>query len=165
MALNARLKALFDEERASYSLVPHHEMFTAQEVAAAGHVPGREVAKVVVFRDAGGDDLMVVVPATVRVDPASVEHATGRSGLRLATEAELERLFPDCEVGAMPPFGSLYELRVYLDPCLEKDRKLYFQAGNHRELVEMDLAEYRRLAHPVTGRPCVHRRLSARRSA
>lgn len=165
MAMNERLAHLLDEEGVSHRVVSHREMFTAQQVAAASHLSGRVLAKVVVLRDAGGEDLMLVVPASTRVDLGSVAGALGRVGLRLATEPEVARLFPDCETGAMPPFGHLYEMPVYLDACLEKVDEIYFQAGNHHEVVGMALSDYLRLARPIGGQLCFHGTAEARRSA
>lgn len=156
MALCARLQRLFERERPTYSLVPHREVFTAPEVAAASHLPGREVAKVILLRDEGGAWLMLALPAPARLDLSAIELATGRKGLRLGSEAEFSKLFKDCDPGAMPPFGSLYDMPLYLDACLAASPEIAFQAGNHHEVVVMSYAEYARLAQPVVGRWCFH---------
>lgn len=157
MALNPRLEAFLDSQHARYRVVAHPDAFTAQGVAAASHVPGREVVKVLVLRDAEGDHLMVAVPAPERVDLGIVERATGHRGLRLAEESEISELFPDCALGAMPPFGHLYGMDLYVDGCLRRARELHFQAGSHRELVEMPYPDYVRLARPAAAGLCFHR--------
>ena len=86
-----------------------------------------------------------------------MRRVTGRLGVQLENEDELLRLFPDCEVGAMPPFGHLYHLPMYVDPCLLEDVDIFFQAGNHHEIVLMRTVEYRRVARPFEVRGCLHR--------
>ena len=157
MSINARLQKLFDEARTGYAVLPHRDADTAQEVAKASHVRGRRLAKVVVLRDIEGTDFMVVVPADVAIDPRTLRQVTGRIGVRLEDEQELTRLFPDCEVGTMPPFGGLYHMPMFVDPCLLEDVDIFFQAGNHHEIVLMRTAEYNRIARPFHVRGCVHR--------
>ncbi len=129
---------------------------TAQEVAATSHVTGWHVAKVVVVREESGASLMVAIPAPSRVNVAALERATGKRRLRLAREDEFRPLFPDCETGAMPPFGNLYGLPLYLDASLARSEEFLFQAGNHKEVVRMRYADYRRLADPVIGDFALH---------
>src|ERR1044071_2295307 len=118
MPLTERLRRFLDSNRAEYTLTVHPKAFTAREVAAAEHLPAREVAKsVVVFGD--GEYHMIVIPANRLVDFQEVRLTLGLSQVRLATEDELAKLFPDSELGAMPPFGQLYGLQVYLDNSLE----------------------------------------------
>jgi Ala-tRNA(Pro) deacylase len=157
MALGERLQRLFGEGHAAYRLVPHTEAFTAAATAATSHIPGRELAKVVLLRTEDGSLLMVALPTPAWLDLGAMARATGRRGLRLATEAEFEPRFPDCEAGAMPPFGRLYGLPLYLDPCLAAGPEIAFQAGNHHEVVVMEFAEYERLARPVVASRCLHR--------
>jgi Ala-tRNA(Pro) deacylase len=99
---------------------------------------------------------MVVVPAQFHVDDAILHRVTGRSGIRLENESELQRLFPDCELGAMPPFGKLYGLPMYVDACFEREEDIWFQAGNHHELVRMRYEDYERIAQPFYARTCLH---------
>ena len=161
MALCGRLRHHLAAEFAKYRLVTHHAEFGAQRAAASAHVPGREVAKVVILRDAGGEYLMAVIPSQSRLDLGAVAWATGRKGLRLATEAEFAPLFPDCEVGAMPPFGGLYGMPTYLDGCVRDDPAIFFPAGTHHELVKMATVDYEAVARPVVGQWCLHGRLQA----
>lgn len=161
MAINLRLKELLDLNKVEYEVVPHPEAFTARQVAFSAHIPGRRLAKVVVLRDGAGSDVMVVLPAWVHLDDSIVQHVTGRRGIRLEEESELKRLFPDCEVGAMPPFGKLYQLPMYVDACFaaDPDEDIWFQAGNHHELARMRYRDYDRVARPFYSRACLHPRM------
>ena len=156
MAVSLRLRRLLTGEYASYRLVAHAAGSRAREVAEVAGVPGAEFAKVVVLRDAAGGCLMVVIPSTTRLNVAAVAAATGRPGLRLASEQELGKLFPDCELGAMPPFGELYGLQTYVDPCFRDRPDFVFQGGSHDELVAMLFADYQSLARAVIGPSCFH---------
>jgi Ala-tRNA(Pro) deacylase len=147
MPLSEALRSFLDSQHAEFTLSTHPNAFTAREVAAAEHLPAREVAKtVVVFGD--GAYQMIVVPATRLVDFHEVRTALGLTQARMATEMELSRLFPDCELGAMPPFGSLYGLPVYLDGTLASQDTIAFNAGTHRDVIHMTTAEFRRLVSP-----------------
>jgi Ala-tRNA(Pro) deacylase len=139
----------------------HRQALSAGQVAHESHVPFEAMAKVVVTRDARGRYFMAVLPASKRLDLAALERATGAGPLALATETELGRLFPDCEPGAMPPFGGPYDLPTFVDGSLGRAPEIYFQAGNHRETVAMSWAEYERLAAPVIGHFCQHHRRDA----
>jgi Ala-tRNA(Pro) deacylase len=148
MPLIERLRTFLDSNHAEFTLTVHSKAFTAREVALAERLPPREVAKsVVLFGD--GEYHIVVIPASKLVDFHELRPALGLSQARLATEEELGRLFPDCELGAMAPFGSLYNLPVYLDASLAGEPVIAFNAGTHREVIHMPTAEFRRLANPV----------------
>jgi Ala-tRNA(Pro) deacylase len=141
------LRSFLDAHHAEYTLTEHPNAFTAREVARAEHLPPREVAKtVVIFAD--GEHRMLVVPSNRLVDFQELRPALGVAQGRLATEGELIGLFPDCELGAMPPFGSLYGVAVYLDSSLAAEPAICFNAGNHREVIHMSTAEFRRVAAP-----------------
>ncbi|HEY7413230.1 MAG TPA: YbaK/EbsC family protein [Vicinamibacteria bacterium] len=156
MAMSERLAQLLVSEHAPYRLLPHDDAIDAAHLAAVSHVSGRALAKGVVLRDAGGEFLMMVVPAHCQLDLGMAARATGRPGLRLATEAEFAPLFPDCQLGAMPPFGDLYGLPVYVDGCLRAAPEIFFRGGTHHELVGMRFADYQSLAKPVTSQWCFH---------
>jgi Ala-tRNA(Pro) deacylase len=148
MPLNERLRSFLGANHADYTLTNHPQAFTARQVALAEHLPARAVAKtVVLFGDA--EYHMVVIPANKLVDFHELRAALGLAQARLATEKEIGHIFPDCELGAMPPFGSLYGLPVYLDSSLAGEPVLAFNAGTHREVIHMPAAEFRRLANPV----------------
>jgi Ala-tRNA(Pro) deacylase len=148
MPLSERLRQFLDSHHADYSITLHHKAFTAREVAAAEHLPAREVAKsVVVFGD--GEYHMIVIPANRLVDFQEVRLTLGLSQVRLATEDELAKLFPDSELGAMPPFGGLYGMAVYLDNSLAGEETIAFNAGTHRDVIHMKTLDYRRLVQPT----------------
>ncbi len=149
MPLCERLQQFLIKEKVPHELLPHPQVFTAQEVAATSHVTGWHVAKVVVVHDPAGNYLMVAIPAPSRINLAAVEKATGKRGLRLAREDEFRPLFPDCETGAMPPFGNLYGMPLYLDESLTRAQEFLFQGGNHKEVVRVRYADYQRLAKPM----------------
>lgn len=158
MAVNDRLERYLAQERALYETLPHREAFTARQVAAESHVPERQLAKVLALEEEGNGYLLVVLPAGCRLDLNALRHAAGRHRLSLVQEDEMERLFPDCEPGAMPPFGLLYGMPVYLDACLSQAPAIVFQAGNHHEVVRMAYPDYARLAKPLLGEFCTHER-------
>ena len=157
MAVNQRLLSLLVRSRVEYELLPHREAFTAQQVAESTHVRGRRLAKVVLVRSGRDRYLMAVVPASEHVDLEVLAHLSGHAHLELAAEGEMLRVFPDCEAGAMPPFGNLYDVPVFLDACLAHEEDIIFQAGNHHEVVRMPVAEYERLAGPFAEVVCLHR--------
>jgi len=158
MAVNERLKWFLDQQKIAYQTLPHREVFTAQEVAAATHVSGRQLAKVVVVRENDGGHLMVVLPAACRVDLTALKAVTEKRKLSLAPETEFARLFPDCDAGAMPPFGNLYSMPVYIDACFPRAKDIFFQGGNHREVVQLSYQDYERLVRPTVGEFCLHER-------
>ena len=147
MPILTKLREYLDANEIAYDVLQHSQAFTAQEIAAAQHVPGIEMAKVVMVR-AGQRFLMAVLPAPYRVDLERLGKATKLAGVRLATEEEFAGLFPQCEAGAMPPFGNLYGLEVWVDEILTKDPEIFFNAGNHKQTVRMRYADFARLVEP-----------------
>jgi Ala-tRNA(Pro) deacylase len=156
MSISARLQQVLVRSRVEYDLIQHREAFTAGRVAQESHIRGRNLAKVVVVRTPEPGYLMTVLPASCHIDLARLERMTGRPGLELASERELQRLFPDCEAGAMPPFGHLYGLPIFLDACFRDHEDIWFQAGNHHEVVRLSMPEYERLAGPFARVECLH---------
>ena len=147
MSISTRLKSFLDENQIPYSVTTHMRAYTAQGAAATMQISGKELAKSVVLR-AGEEMILAVLPAPnhVRLDKLAAE--AGKS-VWLATEQEFCSLFPDCEPGAMPPFGSLYNLPVYMDDSLAADEEIVFNAGTHRDAIRMRYADFARLAKPV----------------
>ena len=143
----AKLQEYLDERRVKYVAIRHSPAFTAQELAAATHIPGKEVAKTVVVK-LDGTMAMVVLPAPemVRLNHLKVE--TGADQVEIASEAEFKGRFPDCEVGAMPPFGNLYEMRTLVEESLTEDEDIAFNAGSHTELIRMSYADFEELVGP-----------------
>jgi Ala-tRNA(Pro) deacylase len=147
MPIAKRVKKFLEDNGVSYSTTSHPTAYTAQETAASAHIPGREVAKVVILK---ADDrfVMAVLPAPFQVDLKRFRNVAGASDLSLATEEEFESLFPRCETGAMAPFGNLYELDVFVDRTLAEDEDIYFNAGTHTEIVQMKYSDYETLVRP-----------------
>jgi Ala-tRNA(Pro) deacylase len=150
MTVLTKLKRYLDAERVPYHVLTHPPAFTAREVARATDMPGHAVAKVVIAK-AGRQAVMVVVPAPWRVDLEKVARVVTGRPLRLATEREVAALFPGCEVGAMPPFGNLFGMPVYLDRSLEDEEHLVFNAGSHTEALLVRCADFRSVVGPVVG--------------
>ena len=148
MSALERLRRYLDEEHAPYELKEHAEAYTTQEIAALEHVAGRRMAKVVMVL-ADEDLIMLVLPAPERVDLTNLTRVLGSPDVRLAHEEEFARTFPDCDAGAMPPFGNLYGVRVYVDRALTQDERIVFQAGTHRHTMEMAFADFERLVSPI----------------
>jgi Ala-tRNA(Pro) deacylase len=149
MAILAKLREFLDTSRTPYEVMSHPTAYTAQGVAAAQHVPGRELAKVVVIK-AEDRFLMAVVPAPRKVSLEKLRRLLRGKPVRLATEEEFATLFPQCEPGAMPPFGNLFGLPVYVDRSLEPDERIVFQAGNHTETVRLRYDDFARLVQPTS---------------
>ncbi|HXK11587.1 MAG TPA: YbaK/EbsC family protein [Vicinamibacteria bacterium] len=151
-----RVLRLLEKGGVAFETLPHREAYTAQGVAAAVHVSGWMLAKVLVVRPAGEGPVMVVLPASCRLDLAALAHVLGKPSVSLLAESAMGQLFPDCEAGAMPPFGQLYGLPVWVDACFPKAAEFAFQAGNHKEVVRLRYAEFERLAKPVVAEFCRH---------
>lgn len=143
----SRLTEYLDDNDKKYVVIKHSKAFTAQEVAASAHIPGREMAKTVILK-VDGDLKMLVLPSTHDVDFDQVKEQLGASEVALATEDEFSSMFPDCEVGAMPPFGNLYDMEVLVAESLTEDEEIAFNAGTHRELVRMAYQDFEDLANP-----------------
>jgi Ala-tRNA(Pro) deacylase len=138
----------------------HPAAFTAREVAAAEHIPAHEISKVVVYY--GGTDYgMLVLPADFRVDFTEVGRLLGLPYIRLATETEMLEMFPECELGAMPPFGDLFEMPVLVDESIETDGYIAFNAGTHRDVLHLKFADFRRLVNPLIARFAVQESVGA----
>ncbi len=161
MDCKERVLKLLDEHGVWYEVLPHREAFTAQDVAHVTHVPGKRLAKVVVVREGLRDYFLCVMPAPAHLDFAVFKRVTGRKDLGLASEAEMARLFPDCEPGAVPPLGSLYGMPFYLDACFRESDDFYFQAGTHHEVVRMRFADYLQVAKRPQAVFCMHGALHA----
>ncbi len=147
MECKEKLEAYLREQQVPFDVQHHRRVYTAQEVAESEHVPGKRLAKVVVIW-AAGRMAMLVLPASYRVAFEQLAAALGAEQVRLAHEEELAVAFPDCEVGAMPPFGNLYDLPVYVDPALAEEATIVVQAGTHTETISLAYADFARLVNP-----------------
>lgn len=148
MTILRRLREYLDEKKVRYDVSSHREAFTAQDIAAALHVPGKKLAKVVMIKS-GERFVMAVLPATWKIDMEKMKKVLKNTDVRLATENEFKDLFPACDVGAMPPFGNLYNLDVYVDKSLTEDREIVFNAGTHVDTVNMNYQDFVSLVKPV----------------
>ena len=147
MAMIKKLKELFDEAKVSYEVYNHPLAYTAQEIAQRQHFSGDQMAKVVML-EVDKRLVMAVVTASQKVHLMTVRASLGAAEVRLATEDEFVSRFPDCEIGAMPPFGILFGLPVYVDPAVTQDESIYFNAGNHVQTVRIRYDDFEKLAAP-----------------
>lgn len=143
-----RLKEFLDRENVKYVTIGHSPAFTAQEIAERAHIPGKELAKTVMVK-IDGKLAMIVVPASEHVRLAHLKEALGADEVELAGEYEFKERFPDCETGAMPPFGNLYDIPVFVSATLREDDEIAFNAGSHSELIRMAYADFERLVKPT----------------
>lgn len=146
-ACRTRLEAYLREHQVPYRLDEHRLAYTAQEIAAIEHVPGKQMAKVVIVM-ADGKPVMLALPAVSRIALDQAARDLGATEVRIAREEEFARLFPDCEVGAMPPFGNLYQVPVWVDRTLTEDETIVFNAGSHTETMRVAYADFARLVEP-----------------
>ena len=143
-----KLTDFLDRQNIRYVVVSHSVAYTAPEIAALAHIPGRELAKTVIVK-IDGALAMAVVSASQHVNLALLKAATFAKSVDLATESEFKERFPDCEVGAMPPFGNLYGMPVFADESLSRDKEIAFNAGSHRELARIAWDDFQRLVQPT----------------
>lgn len=146
--LGQKIREFLDRQHVKYVTIQHSRAFTAQEVAASAHIKGKQLAKTVMV-NVDGKMAMAVVPASYRVDFELLRDAMGARDVKLATEKEFKDRFPECEVGAMPPFGNLYGMDVYMASGLHDDDEISFNAGTHTELIRLTYADYERLVAPT----------------
>jgi Ala-tRNA(Pro) deacylase len=145
-----KLVEYLDGNQIKYVNVTHSTAFTAQDVAQSAHISGREMAKsVVVWMD--GAMAMAVLPASSMIDFNKLKDASGAKSVELASESEFKDRFSECEIGAMPPFGNLFNIKVVVDKSLAEDKEISFNAGSHHELIRMAYADYERLTKPTVG--------------
>ncbi len=142
-----KLKAFLDEHNIKYVTINHSSAYTAQEIAAKAHISGKNLAKTVIIK-IEGKMAMAVLPASYKVDFHFLKQLFGTQQVTLATEAEFKYFFPDCEVGAMPPFGNLYDMEVFVADTLAEDNQIAFNNGNHTELLKIDYIDFERLVQP-----------------
>lgn len=142
-----RLREFLDENKVKYMVISHSLAYTAQEIAASAHISGQELAKTVVVK-IDGEMALAVLPATYKIDFDLLKQATGAKKLELASEREFTDRFPECETGAMPPFGNLYGMDVFVAETLTEDEEIAFNAGSHTELVKLAYKDFERLVKP-----------------
>ena len=145
--ISTRLKQFLDQQQVGYDVMQHDPAFTAQQLAARLHVPGREFVKVVVVK-MDGQFALAVLPAPLRVNLKTLAQGAGARKCQIASESEFQQLFTDCELGAMPPFGTLYNLPTYVDQELTFDENIVINAGTHAEAIRLRYSDFARLARP-----------------
>jgi Ala-tRNA(Pro) deacylase len=150
MGVLTRLKDYLDENKIKYVKITHSRAYTAQEIAASVHIPGKELAKTVIVRVNDGF-AMAVLPASRQINFDRLKNVAGNNEIRLAQEHEFKGLFPDCEVGAMPPFGNLYNLPVYVASALAEDTEIAFNAGTHTDVIKISYSDFEKLVKPTIG--------------
>jgi Ala-tRNA(Pro) deacylase len=155
MTVLKKLKDYLERNQVRYEAGYHERVYTSQEIAAAMHVPGRQLAKVVMVK-ADGKMVMLVLPASYQVEIKKLKKALQCKKLAIAKEKDFEELFPDCEIGAMPPFGNLYHLEVWVDRVLTEDEFIVFRAGSHVETLKIKYNDYARLVNSRVGDFTVH---------
>ncbi|PWD98065.1 aminoacyl-tRNA deacylase [Marinilabilia rubra] len=142
------LEEYLNKEQVNYRRIIHSRAYTAQKTAAYAHISGKEIAKTVMVK-INGRLCMAVIPASASLDTNALKKATGAKDVRLANELEFKNQFTDCEVGAMPPFGNLYNMDVFVAKELTKDPFIAFNACNHSELIQLSFKDYKRLVKPI----------------
>jgi Ala-tRNA(Pro) deacylase len=145
-----KLKEYLDSMNVKYATINHALAYSTQQTAASAHIRGKELAKTVMIK-IDGKMAMVVLPASFKVDLDLVKKTAGARTVDLATETEFKNLFPECDVGAMPPFGNLYGMDVYAEQKLAEDQDIAFNAGSHLELMKLAYKDFERLVKPKMG--------------
>ena len=143
-----KLKEFLDREKVKYVSIVHSPAFTAQEVAASAHVTGKELAKTVIVK-LDGEMAMAVLPANRKIVLQDLREVTGSDEVKFASEEEFKQQFPDCETGAMPPFGNLYGMDVYVAEALTQNEEIAFNACSHTEVIKMAFKDFDRLVQPA----------------
>jgi Ala-tRNA(Pro) deacylase len=142
-----KLREFLDSNHIRYVCIGHSRAYTAQEIAASAHIPGKELAKTVMVK-IDNKMSMAVLPASHKIDFDLLKMAAGASEVELATEREFKGMFPECEPGAMPPFGNLYGMDVFVEQTLAEDDEIAFNAGSHTELIRLSYEDFTRLVKP-----------------
>ncbi len=143
-----KLREFLDSKSIPYKAISHAVAYTATEIATLTHISNKELAKTVIVK-IDGTLAMAVLPASYDVDVSALRAATGARSVTLAKESEFEDRFPECEIGAMPPFGNLYGMPVYVDESLTKDKDIAFNAGSHDELLQVSYDDFAWLVKPT----------------
>lgn len=143
----ARIKKYLKSQKTKYKTLKHSPVYTAQEVAASAHIPGRQLAKAVMIK-LDGEMSMAILPASCQVNFDALKKTLKVKKVKLATEKEFKDLLPDCEIGATPPFGNLYDMKVIADKSLSTQEVIAFCAGSHTELIQLSYQDFEKLVKP-----------------
>lgn len=142
-----KLIEFLDSNEIKYVIISHSAAYNSQEIAASAHIPGKALAKTVIV-NTDGKMIMAVLPASYKIDFDTLKKVTGAGKIELASEQEFADMFPDCEVGAMPPFGNLYGMEVFVAATLTENEEIVFNAGSHTELIRLSYKDFERLVNP-----------------
>ena len=142
-----KLKEFLDQEKIKYVSIVHSPAYTAQEVAASAHITGRELAKTVIVQ-LDGQMAMAVLPANRKIILQDLREVTGSDQVKFVAEEDFKKKFPDCETGAMPPFGNLYGMEVFAAAALANNQEIAFNAGSHTEVIKLAYKDFERLVQP-----------------
>jgi Ala-tRNA(Pro) deacylase len=142
-----KLKEFLDQEKIKYVSIVHSPAYTAQEVAASAHITGRELAKTVIVQ-LDGEMAMAVLPANRKIVLQDLREVTGSDQVKFVAEDDFKKKFPDCETGAMPPFGNLYGMEVFAAASLADNEDIAFNAGSHTEVIRLGYKDFERLVQP-----------------
>ena len=142
-----KLKAFLDKEKVKYVSIVHSPAYTAQEVAASAHITGKELAKTVIVQ-LDGEMAMAVLPANRKIILQDLREVTGADQVKFVPEDRFKQLFPDCDTGAMPPFGNLYGMEVFVAASLTENETIAFNAGSHTEVIKLAFKDFERLVRP-----------------
>jgi len=142
------VKEFLNRNRVRYTSIAHSTAYTAQEIAALSHTPGKELAKTVIV-EIDGTLVMAVLSSSQQIDLPLLKEAAGGKAIRLVNESEFEGCFPDCATGAMPPFGNLYGMPVFAEESLARDKEIAFNAGSHNELIRLAYEDFETLVRPI----------------
>lgn len=145
--MSPRLQSYLDDRGIKYVRIEHSPAYTMQEVAASAHLPGGRMAKTVIV-ELDGQLAMAVLPANRKIILQDLKNVTGSEKVKFAPELEFKREFPDCDAGAIPPFGNLYNMDVYMAEALAQNEDIAFNAGSHTEIIKMAYADFERLVQP-----------------
>jgi Ala-tRNA(Pro) deacylase len=155
MSILRQLQEVLDAYKVPYEVLPHSETYTAQETAEVQRIPGQQMAKVVIVKKANGKPVMLVLPASYRVNFSWLREVLGTRA-ELESEQEFRGLFPGCDTGAEPPFGNLFNVDTVVDTSLTKDEEIVFNAGSHWQTVRMRYEDYARIVHPQIAKFAEH---------
>lgn len=155
MPILRQLQEVLDAYKVPYEVLPHSETYTAQETAEVQRIPGQKMAKVVIVKKENGRPVMLVLPASYRVNFSWLREVLGTRA-ELEAEDEFRVLFPGCDTGAEPPFGNLFEIDTVVDTSLTKDDEIVFNAGSHWQTVRMRYNDYVRIVHPKIAKFAEH---------
>lgn len=144
---NLRIANYLKDHHVPYEIIKHKPVYTAQEIAAEAHIPGDSLLKVVILK-MDNKLIMLLESANKKIDMEDFAKRLGATRVELAHEYEFEEIFPECDVGAMPPFGDLFNIDVYIDDAIGNQEEIAFNAGNHSELIRMRFSDFERLVKP-----------------